>query len=584
MANDAQTALANHMAPGGFLEIAPQATGFAALKALSVVLPMSMYTGNAGIPEQRLEDNPPSVFNSKTASASIAPQDYEGVAGYQRMLEEIRNSLYEEMPEMRGKVEIVDHTADTQAEIMRIAENLGVMPARVDDMIGPLEGEKGLESGFAMPTHIGKEDSYVCIASGWSPENVELTPENINALASVTVHEIFHCLDPMSRSAKPNEEFANYHSENATLGLDSRASELFADVGREALFANNGGDLGSIRELATNYDFGKPGSSSGGLTDMPGIAYDNGPTLRKLLDQYSAGGDDIANYHFDHWGATIDQVKELRQNAPNLDVETYYRDMVQAEILASVKKHVIEEAAAKLQNDKEFWRDQGVKDLTDQIDYAFDTLDYVGIKNGDYDHLEPEFQRYFDATIEARNAYIEWIQEHSEMIPASQRIVAADARIRNGHTEEPLPEIQDGDLSKTQIFGHAARYYQNNPDDPLANPVLENAFKVLINNRPFLQDQMADDYVWLEQVKDEVKTSKSLADALIEGKTINDCFEAVKVPGHKDIDNDGEKENFKGEYRLTCRQEFERAAQGKPAQQDHTREPAGPQPDIPAVP
>ncbi len=107
--------------------------------------------------------------NSENDVAEIRNPDdiYRGKAGYQQMLGEIRESLYEEIPEARGSIEIFDHVADPDQEIERIAQSLRISKEELQISLG-FETYDELKDGLnGQMLHSHMDDGrYIAIAAG----------------------------------------------------------------------------------------------------------------------------------------------------------------------------------------------------------------------------------------------------------------------------------------------------------------------------------------------------------------------------------------------------------------------------------
>jgi len=124
---------------------------------------------------------------------------HEGFEGYQKMLTELRESLYTEIPEAKGKVEIFDFSNNPIAEIERIEESLQLGDNGLDRVLSNVDRDINTIAGKAYPD-VNNDNDSICIAAAWNPQNIvdsgyDLNFNTIKTLARINIHEVMHCLD-----------------------------------------------------------------------------------------------------------------------------------------------------------------------------------------------------------------------------------------------------------------------------------------------------------------------------------------------------------------------------------------------------
>ena len=441
---------------------------------------------------------------------------YEGARGYQLMHSELRQSLFDEMPEMKGVIEIVDHSANPEEEVKRIAASLnapievvsyGLLDKDDDGNVIPKTGE-------ARPVHL-PDGKYICTANAWGftkKEAASYSFEEIKTHARIKIHETFHCLDDMNQSAdkpKTHPQFMGHGYYTFR-----RASEMFADVGAQALMLNNGDTSEITKELITGYDFDAP------FREQEKIAYDNGPVLRSLLKQYDGEGGGLTSFYMKGWKKTLEQVASLRNDAGTMAFEPYLRDQMQGRMLRTIYEDLRERVKREgLVNDEPFWQKIGFENIDKAIETFFDDLDFVGIKEGKYQNDPPEFQRMYKAIQQIHPEFGSWIAENKDMLPAAERMLAAQKRINAGY-QGPLEDVGDKNMTPSQMLGVTAQYLHLNNADPLAQKMFDGVFT--------LYKSGYDDQDWYERYKEhlkqDLKDNPAFAKALADGKSIQDCY------------------------------------------------------------
>ncbi len=453
-----------------------------------------------------------------------AQDQYQGIEGYRRMHQELTQSLYNEMPELQGVLELVDFSADPDEEIQRVAANLNLPLEQVVKRIG-LKNEKG-EITDIIPGRasiIETDDGrYVCIARGLGLDknHPDLDFNAIEVAASVNIHEIFHCLDEHLKT-----KITNPSSDRVSSDARQRAVEQFADIGRYALRLNNGDTLEDLEKRITYNDLFMP------FDWRKDFAYDNGLTLRTLHSQYQQPTTDLTSFYMKHWKATLQQADELRSQASNLNTDHVLRDLAQAVILETVVKHKAGEFLSSPQGSDAVWQAKGKTSAERVLIEAFASMDYKGIKEGsfEFDGLPEEDQAGYRAAFKLHDDLKIWIENHRQLVPAADRILDSQARLQNGHSL-PFKPVTDKEQTGLQLIGEAALYLQREPDNPLAEDILKELTFWL-----FISDAELEEWANYLQVESDLENNPDFAKHLASGGSITDYYEGNIAPINRPV-------------------------------------------------
>jgi hypothetical protein len=198
-------------------------------------------------------------------------EDYKGIAGYNQMIGEIRQSVSAEFPEAKGRLYIYNQLEPTSEEIQRVAGELGVenpveqineylkddakeyqFPKTSGIMI-PLKNRQGKEVYLAMGWHpsdlatsleTGKNEIGKTLVK-WTKNHLQedsLTPKRIAALAWNNLHEAGHGLQHITNVVRRDrrDENGNGTVEGVRTELTPTYWESGAEVFSRALLVHNG--------------------------------------------------------------------------------------------------------------------------------------------------------------------------------------------------------------------------------------------------------------------------------------------------------------------------------------------------------
>ncbi len=458
-------------------------------------------------------------------TAIKAAQDqYQGIEGYRRMHRELTQSLYDEMPEMRGRLEIVDHSRPPQEEIQRIAKSLNISSEKVTEIIGAKNKEEKYTGKIKTLTSEGAyldDGSYICIASDLPLYKKDLSFSEIKTYARFKIHETMHCLDEAFYTPQNGEKsiYAQYGHSRAYSIL--RAWEMFADTGAQSLMLKNGDSAESTLELITDYDLQKPILYYDEPNDERALRYDNGNVLRALLHT-EQGGAGLTGFYMKGWKEAAEQADHLRKQTSNLESQNIARDIVQNRILVFVYKRLASNSMADIQDDEKHWKSAGYDDLEEAFNTHFTEGFFVKYKNGEFKN-DPQANRILEAALKVHGEFTKWLEENADMIPGSERILAGQKRVLNGYEGDVDLSIKDKPLSALQILGYAALKMYEQPDSLLAKEVFEAAMNSI---RYFTMDS---EDLWLdnlEATRERLTSDPNAARRLIKGES----FETLSEP------------------------------------------------------
>ncbi|MBK9586436.1 MAG: hypothetical protein KA099_00545 [Alphaproteobacteria bacterium] len=356
---------------------------------------------------------------------------YRGRQGYDRMLSEIRESLYTQIPEARGSVEIFDHLADPDREIDRIARTFDLTVERLQQEMGygKYEDFKKALNGKNMSATL-PDGRHVSIAAAWDPDDApggadDLTFPDIKRYARIIVHETLHGLDPRVRNSQelgPN---------GWVIGMmaNTRSLEMFADVGAQNLMLRNGDTTQSTFNTMANYDaiaaFGAPYSEDlfGGVMTR----YDNGPFMQQLLKDYP-DGPGMESFRLEGWRETVDKISRMREASPEISIDGMIRNYAQTLSFQSIYRTKIGELETRLEPVKDKLLEQsGFKTLREFSEHYFDQMNFRGWHDGSInrDKLTPEFRTALSATYDAKIELCAWMENNHDLFPDAARVASA---------------------------------------------------------------------------------------------------------------------------------------------------------------
>ncbi len=396
-------------------------------------------------------------FRDAARDPSILPEDiYRGRAGYNQMLAEIRESLYTQIPEARGSLEIFDHVADPDDEIQRIADSYNMTTEELYTVFGydTYDSFKDDLHGKMIDTQLD-DGRYLAIAAAWDPDlrhkdPATMTFEDIKTYARIIIHESFHGLDPWVREG---EHFGSY-GWIISAHANTNASEMFADVGAQAMLLRNGEPPESTFRLMTGYD------AEASMREIP--RYDNGPFMQRLLNEYP-DGQGIQNFRLQGWRETLESVGAMRESgSPEISIEGALRKYPENLAFQQYRAKVLENLQAGLSEEARQTMTEllGGDSLEDFLDRFLDDMDFRGWNEGKYDdqitdpHHRETLQAIYDAKVEIGN----WMEAHRDLFPNAARVASAIRYVTgqtDTHISEPPPTTSE--LSNDMLM---ARHWQ----------------------------------------------------------------------------------------------------------------------------
>ncbi|MCB1680422.1 MAG: hypothetical protein H6858_05490 [Rhodospirillales bacterium] len=364
------------------------------------------------------------------------PEDiYRGRAGYHRMLNEIRESLYAEMPEMRGSVEIFDHLADPDQEIRRIARSFDMSVKDLQKALGYDNYDKFKQdlNGHSLSTTL-PDGRFIAIAAAWDPDNQgkdpdDMTFEDIHRYARIIVHETMHGLDPRIRADEklgPNGWIIGSHA-------NSRSAEMFADIGAQDLMLRNGDTPVSTFNLMVTYDGEAPFAApfSHRLFDSTNTRYDNGPFMQQLLNDYQGdrAGEGLQDFRFHGWRQTVEKVGTMRSSGnPELSIDSTLRNYAQTPAFQEIYRSKITELETRLQPIKNAILEQtGFENLHDFLEYYMDDMNFRGWHDGSVNRadLPAELTTALQAVYDAKIELGVWMEQNRDRFHDAARVAEA---------------------------------------------------------------------------------------------------------------------------------------------------------------
>ncbi len=222
-------------------------------------------------------------------------QDYKGIAGYNKMIDEIRASIYREFPETKGRLYIYNQLAPGEVERAKVYLQVPDLVKQVNHSISEHYKGTGIDMkfpsahGFMQPL-TDKYGKTVYLALGINPRWVprqqggekrlvpngtdaevekSLTPETILWAAWHNLHEAGHGVQHVTQSLinDPVAKFAG------------RYQESHAEVFARALLVHNGAPRDKLLNVVAGYDARRFGS----LLDRQEDRYDPSAALFSLI-------------------------------------------------------------------------------------------------------------------------------------------------------------------------------------------------------------------------------------------------------------------------------------------------------------
>ncbi|MGM0422002.1 MAG: hypothetical protein ACQEQL_02775 [Pseudomonadota bacterium] len=390
--------------------------------------------------------------------ATLDPEQiYTGRNGYNLMMKQIRDSLFQELPELEGQIDIVDHLASGQAEQARIAAALDISNSYTGTLLDFSNDEEGnARAGIAVPTKL-EDGRYICVASGWDPDTAsnpdDMTFDDIKTHARIILHEVSHCLDPL----KQEQQDKKYDA--LTLPMAFHESEMFADLMAQGLLMENGDSYESTLGLAAHYNVDAPSRDKGGFY----FGYDNGPELMILAERYQdQSSEGLQNFNITGWAEMLETVEHIRDQSSNTGIHETLYSRRQAHVLAQMESTVQQDAIAQHESHRDDIEDAFKAPLEDVVERFFNRFDFHAYDQGAFNDGHAGINKLGEVLDTARDAYHDWLAERSDYVPAAERIIASFEWQRAGSQADNIPDAFTSNTrpSFDQAIGLAALQYQ----------------------------------------------------------------------------------------------------------------------------
>jgi hypothetical protein len=396
--------------------------------------------------------------NVATKGPTVDPEQiYTGRNGYNLMMKQIRDSLFQELPELEGQIDIVDHLASGQAEQERIAAALDISTSYTGTLLDFSNDDDGnARGGIAVPTQL-EDGRYICVASGWDPDTGsnpdDMTFDDIKTHARIILHEVSHCLDPLHQNLQDKEYDA------LTLPMYFHSSEMFADSMAQGLLMENGESYKSTLAMAARYNVDAPSREKGGFY----FGYDNGPELKILAEHYQdQPSEGLQNFNITGWADMLEKVEQIRDQSPNTGIHETLYSREQSYVLAEVESTVQQEAIAQHEGHRQDIEDAFNAPLEDVVKSFFNRFDFHAYDQGQFNDTHPGLNKLGEVLDTAKTTYHDWLDERSDYIPAAERIIASFEWQRAGSQADNIPDAFTSNTrpSFDQAIGLAALQYQ----------------------------------------------------------------------------------------------------------------------------
>lgn len=390
-------------------------------------------------------------FNAK---ANPATPVYEGPSGYRRMMSEVRNSLFVEMPELKGRMEIFDwsNPGGKKAEYERIAGSLGTTFEKLEkanrDQSGKglLEDETLDAGGIAMQYKI--DGKTVALSYGSKIFAEGFTKDTVREASRQLVHETFHGIDIVL--VRPEIEAS---AMPADINAYSRAREHFAEIGSTDLLIRNGKRNDIIQSIAGSYQM-RQGQTSEDPYRKADI-YDNADGFRMLQHLHRNDPDPQSKQDFNlkGWRDSAHRAEQIRQIMPNLSQASVNMDIAQNSALEPARNQFVRRALVDLALDLDMLDKNGV----DPRLMVENILTSHTPKNFPYHEIPGEVAGVLPKVFAQQEQWIGWLRDRS-FLPMAERIVNG-YDIQEGNTQDVLGSMAQPSRSIDQLMGHAAQQW-----------------------------------------------------------------------------------------------------------------------------
>lgn len=398
------------------------------------------------------------VFNDE---AAVKPAIYDGPEGYRRMIGEIRQSLYDQVPGARGNIEIFDQSnPDRRAEYERVARSLGTTfeameAAHKSEFNGSLLAAKYEHGGIAIAFPVG--DRTVSIAYG-ADLNDQYTDDEIRSEGRRVVHEVFHGIDMALLKID-----TTILGDPAAYTASVRGIENFAEMGSTDLLTRNG-QQNMIVDLAATYQAGlgirddnvyRHGEPQGSYDiDHPQADfYDHADGYRMLQKMHAADPappPQLMNFELTGWQSSIDRAQQVRSQMQNMSMDSVNIDRAQNLALGQVRNYFITLAERDIGPHKEEI-EKRYGDTRHYTEYLFNhssekTFAFNEVGGGEAEAASGIFQR--------QGQWLDWLRDRS-FIPNADRIVNG-YDLRDGRTADVTGSDPAEASRPDQLMGQAA--------------------------------------------------------------------------------------------------------------------------------
>lgn len=401
---------------------------------------------------------------------------YVGKAGYELMLSEIRESLYEQIPDARGSIEIFNHVADPDTEVQRIASSLRLSTEDLYKAFDYDDYDSFKSDLNGQMIHTTLDDGrYIAISAAWDPDYRysdldDITFDDIHTYARIITHETLHALDPYIQ-----EHDAEYHGPNGWIiaGLtNSRAHEMFADVGAQDLLLRNGDTPEATQGLIVSYD------SEASTRENP--RYDNGPFIQAVLDDHPQGKG-LTSFRLEGWEETIHKVSALRKNGPvEISIGSTLRAHAQNNAFREQKERTLDDLKETIAPFKEMLTEEfGVTNYDKFIENLYDDMDFQRWANRDENSLYSGphlilLQSVYDAKVNTA----EWMEENKDIFPDAARVAAAIRHLTRSPEDADAQYISVGpqptsELTNDMLMARSWLKYRETQDELYSEAALE---------------------------------------------------------------------------------------------------------------
>ena len=400
--------------------------------------------------------------------------EYRGLEGYKRMREEVMESLLAEYPELRGKMEVYDLTAqDQKAEQRRVENFLGLSKGSLNQ---PIQGEARYFP-VAGGNPLNKDDLRIVIGNLPPEDNNwdSLKPNDINFLAWHLTHELFHGVDMLKHGiVDRSTALSDIGMSNS---VDYKWFESLADAGRLSLFKRNFGDKPDSEKnlknfiIGNNFDHGLNGKlaseSDAGtvLSDQLALSespkYDNGELLARISAQTPI--ERKANsYRLEGWQRSFDQITTARENWMMLATENSSVQVASTILMSDLAKKAQAEASQQLSVHADYLKQVYKVSPEVAVEALFLSNGKPRMIEGSQEETNTSIRKTITA---AQEKFIGTLREKQDIYPGAARIISSyEARL---DPQKQLPIENEKTPLATELTARAYSLFDKtkSPDD-----------------------------------------------------------------------------------------------------------------------